>query len=203
MIAARLLCPALLLTLSAGTAAAVEPAEGESAGGGFAPAATTGGGTGFGAPGQLVASMGLSTDEHLFFHKVSGGGWSLGLQPALDYFVIPHLSVGALVGYAHGSGGTGTGTNGAGSDSIRLGARAGFNFDFTDKLSIWPLGGLNLGYASANHSSTTNTWISLYAPVLFHPAPHFFVGAGPSFLFDLSGPMANVYGVDSFLGGWF
>ena len=68
---------------------------------------------------------------------------------------------------------------------------------------MWPLGGLELSYASQNHTSSTHTALVVYVPVLFHPAPHFFVGAGPSFQFDLSGPMSNIYGIDSFLGGWF
>jgi hypothetical protein len=197
-----LLGTAVVLLAQGGTAAAVE-SEGESTGGGSGFAPATAGGTGFGLTGQFVVSIGATADEHLFFHKQSGGGWQLGLQPALDYFVMPRLSVGGVVGYVHGSGGAGTATNGSGSDAVRLGARAGFNFDFTDRFGVWPLGGLFLSYASANHQSQTNTWIGLFAPFLFHLAPHFFVGAGPSFQFNLSGPMTNQYGVDSLLGGWF
>jgi hypothetical protein len=196
-------CSALLVISLGGTAAAADGTEGtETAGGGFAPAPAAGGGTGFGAQGQFVASMGLSTQEHLFFHKQSGGGWQLGIQPALDYFVVPRLSVGGLVGYVHSSGGAGTGANSNGADVVAVAGRAGFNLDITDKVGFWPLGGLSVQYQSVNHSSSTNTWLNLYAPFLFHPAPHFFVGAGPSFLFNLSGPMANQYGIDSFLGGW-
>jgi hypothetical protein len=202
MIAARVLGSALFLTLATGTAAAVEPPEGETSGG-FAPAPAAGGATGFGLPRQIVLSIGAMTESHLFFHKQSGGGWQLQLQPALDYFIIPRLSVGGVVGYRHGSGGAGMAANGNGSDAFTLGGRAGFNFDFNDKLGIWPLGGLFVHYESVNHSSSTNTWVGLFAPVLFHPAPHFFVGAGPSFQFYMSGPNANQYGVDSFLGGWF
>jgi hypothetical protein len=198
-----LVATALALLSFGGTAAAVET-EGENAGGGFAPAAAPRGATtGFGMPGQFVLSMGFTAGEHLFFHKQSGGGWQLGLQPALDYFIIPRLSVGGLVGYEHDSGGAGMATNGAGRDAVRVGGRVGFNFDFNDLFSVWPLGGLFVSYESANHTSTTNTWIGLFAPLLFHPGTHFFVGAGPSFLLDLSGPMTNQYGIDSFLGGWF
>lgn len=185
---------AVLLTLAAARAAR---AQGEA---GFAPAPAAGG-TGFGAPGQFVISMGPTTDQHLFFHKQSGGGWQLQLSPSLDYFVTPRLAVGGVLGYHHESGGAGTNANG--TDIITFGVRASTNFDFNDRFGVWPLVGLFYDHTSQNHGSTTNTWLELYVPFLFHLAPHFFVGAGPSFQLDLSGPDANQFGIDSVLGGWF
>jgi hypothetical protein len=185
----------LVLASAVSTLAGAAPAEGEA---GFAPTAEAGGG--FGAVGELALSLGATADEHLFFHK-SGGAWQLQLAPAADYFLAPRVSVGGGVAYGHTSGGTGT--NGAGVDTFRLAARAGYAFTINDRFGIWPLGGLSLDYGSANHASTTNTWLTVYAPVLFHAAPHFFLGLGPSAQFNLSGPAGNEYGIDSMLGGWF
>jgi opacity protein-like surface antigen len=181
---------ALLMTLGAGS---VARAEGETAG--FAPVAEPA--AGFGGMGQLVLSMGPTTDEHLFFHK-DGGGWQLQLAPAADYFLAAHISVGAIVRYGHTSGGGNT----PGSDTFGLTARAGYAFGINERFGVWPLGGLSVGHSSAGHTSSTSTSVILYAPFMFHPAPHFFVGLGPSFRLKLSGD-GNQFGIDSMLGGWF
>jgi hypothetical protein len=190
------------ITLVVMTFALPRPARAEGETNGFAPTSTSGG-TGFGAPGQIVISMGPTTDEHLFFHKQSGGGWQLQLSPALDYFLTARVALGGVVGFRYDSGGAGTGTNADGSTRFTLGGRVSTNFDFTDRFGVWPLGGLFFETTSANHTSTTNTWLELYAPFLFHVAPHFFVGAGPSFQLNLSGPDTNQIGVDSVIAGWF
>jgi hypothetical protein len=190
-----LLLGAALMLAGAGAARA----EGEAAG--FAPAAAATGGTGFGVAGQLVLSMGATTDEHLFLHKQSGGGWQLQLSPALDYFLTSRIAVGGVLGYRHASGAAGT--NADGTDRILLGARVSTNLDINDRFSFWPLAGLYFERTSADHGSTTNTWLGVFAPFLFHLAPHFFVGAGPSFQLNLSGPDGTQYGIDSVLGGWF
>jgi hypothetical protein len=194
--------PIALAALLAGTASAAEDSAGsspaaETSSGGFAPAADAGG---FGAAGQLALSLGPTADEHFFFHK-NGGAWQLQLAPAADYFIAPHISVGGVVTYAHASGGPGT--NGLGADTFGLAARAGYVLAINDKFGVWPLGGLALTYLSVNHMSQTDTWFTIFAPVLFHPAPHFFVGLGPNFRIHLSGHDSTEYGVDSMLGGWF
>jgi hypothetical protein len=192
------ICLAVLLLSSGSSLANAQETTPAAEGGGFAPAA---GGPGFGTTGQFAVSMGATADEHLFFHKQSGGGWQLHLAPALDYFVIPRLSVGGVLAYTHGSGGGGT--NASGSNAIAFAARAGYALDFDDRFGVWPLAGVVVDWFSANHTSTTNTFFSVYAPFLFHVAPHFFVGAGPSFLANLSGPATNQYGIDSLIGGYF
>jgi hypothetical protein len=189
---------AQLLTLAMLTLTMSVTARAEDAG--FATPATAGP-TGFGAVGQYVVSAGATTDEHLFIHGESGGGWQLQLSPALDYFLAPNVSVGGVVGYRHASGGGGT--NSDGSNRFTLGVRAGYNVDFNDRFGLWPMAGLFFDRASANHDSTTNTWIGVYAPVLFHVAPHFFAGLGPSLQLNLSGPNGNEFGIDSLIGGWF
>jgi hypothetical protein len=180
------------LTSAAGS---VARAEGDT--GGFAPAAETA--AAFGAVGQIALSLGATADEHFFFHK-SGGNWQLQLAPAADTFIAPHLSVGGAVSYRHDSGG---GMNATGTDAFGLAARVGYAFAINERFSVWPLGGLAVDHTSVNHGSSTNTWLTVYAPLLFHPAPHFFAGVGPSFRVNLSGPGGNEFGLDSLLGGWF
>jgi hypothetical protein len=192
---------AALLAAPLARAESTEPAA-ETTSGGFAPAATDAASS-FGAVGQLALSIGATNGEHFFFHKSGGGGWQLEIAPAADYFFYPHVSVGGIFAYGHDSGGGGAGTSGLGSDSISIGARAGYALAFNDKFGVWPLAGIRLDYRSANHASSTDTFIPLYVPVLFHPAPHFFAGLGPNVQFHLSGQGNGAWGIDSMLGGWF
>jgi hypothetical protein len=179
--------------------AADDAAPAETTSAGFAPAA---GAAAFGGAGQLALSLGATADEHFFFHKTSGA-WQLRIAPAADYFVLQSFSVGGVVAYEHDSGGGGTGTNGLGRDSFSIGARAGYAFAFNDRFGVWPLLGVRLDYTSANHASQTDTWLPIYLPFLFHPAPHFFAGVGPNFQVHLSGHETTVWGIDTVLGGWF
>jgi hypothetical protein len=196
---------ALLLLGGAARAAETETeTSSEKESSGFAPAtnAELNPATSFGTAGQFVLTMGARTGQHLLYHK-QGSAWQLQLQPALDYFVISRLSVGGIIGYRHATGGTGTGANSAGIDTFTIGGRAGFNFTINGLFGVWPLAGLLLDYLNQNHTGTTNTWLTLAVPVLFHPATHFFAALGPSFEVNLSGPAANQIGVDTMLGGWF
>jgi hypothetical protein len=162
----------------------------------FAPMAQTTGG--FGAPTQWVLTMSTTpTSGFVFVRKVSGGSSEIALHPALDYFIADHISVGGVVGIDYVSGD-------AGSTRIDLGARIGYDLNIQDRIGVWPMAGLLVSHVSddANHSSNTATSLTLFAPFLYHPAPHVFVGLGPSFQLGLSGGDYKQYGLDFALGGW-
>jgi hypothetical protein len=192
---------AALLAGARARAETTEPAA-ETSNAGFAPAGDASAAGAFGGPGQLALSLGATADQYLLFHK-SGGAWQLRIAPAADYFLFAHISVGALLAYGHGSGGAVPGTNGLGSDTFSIGARAGYALAFNDRFSVWPLVGLRLDYASANHTSQTNTFLPIYVPALFHPAQHFFVGLGPKVDAHISGQGNAAWGIETALGGWF
>jgi hypothetical protein len=195
----RLHITAALACLLAAPLARAESPTAETANSGFAPTADAAGA--FGTVGQLALSLGATSGEYLSYNK-SGGGWTFRLAPAADYFLFPHISLGGLVAYGHGSGGGGTGTTGVSSDSFDIGARAGYALAINDRFGLWPLVGLRLDYISAGHASQTDTFLPIYVPFLFHPAEHFFVGAGPRFDVHLSGHDNTVWGLDTVLGGW-
>ena len=92
----------------------------------------------------------------------------------------------------------------ASSTKLDLGARIGYDLTIQDRIGVWPMAGLFVSYVSddASHSSNTATSLTLFAPFLYHPAPHFFVGLGPSFQLGLSGGDYKQYGLDFTLGGW-
>ncbi|HVU52867.1 MAG TPA: hypothetical protein VHL80_19430 [Polyangia bacterium] len=196
--AAVLVAVAVALAAPFARAASSEPAA-ASTSGGFAPAADAA--AAFGVTGQLALSLGATGGGYLSVLK--HGDWSLQLAPSADYFFFPHVSVGGLVAYGHDSGAGGVRTSGVGSDTFSIGARAGYAFAFDDRFGVWPLVGLRLDYLAENHGSQTDTFLPIYAPALFHPAPHFFVGAGPRVDVHLSGHESTLWGIDTVLGGWF
>jgi hypothetical protein len=151
---------------------------------------------GFGPIGQWVLSLRTTPDGgFLFFRNHSPGDWELSLHPAIDYFITGNVSVGGVVGIGYSPADMGT-------TDLDIGARAGFNLTMNDHLGLWPNAGLSAHYKNTMHVSNTSTELNVFAPFLYHPVPHFFVGLGPSFALQLSGGSGKVYGVDFMLGGW-
>jgi hypothetical protein len=151
------------------------------------------GGSGFGAPGQVVITGDL--EGHL------RNGWQLRLHPALDYFIASNISVGGVAGITYNSGNPSVTT-------FDLGARAGFNLGINDALTFWPTVGIFFHHtsvgstAASNGSSSNSSSLEIFAPFLYHLVPHLFVGAGPIFDLALNGG-GNSYGLQTVVGGWF
>src|SRR6185503_6103577 len=105
----------------------------------------------------------------------------IGIAPSADYFVAPNISVGALIGYASGSSSF-MGVSGD-ATAFAIFARGGYSMMLTDVISFWAR--LGIGYVynsqSAGGMSQSGYTIPLIVevPILWHPAPHFFLGAGP------------------------
>ncbi len=151
----------------------------------------------FGTAGTWVLSVqshaaGSSTAS-FFFDKVSGGNWNVLIQPALDYFIGSGISVGGVVGFAHSS---------SGSTALNFGARAGFNQSIGKKLTFWPTAGVYGSFADNSGSTSTTATAEVYAPFLYHPVDHFFLGAGPFLGFQFHGGDFTEYGLDFVIGGW-
>lgn len=176
---------------------------------GFAqdPTVDTGGGPthSFGHEGQLA----ISSDAALQISHISPGDTTtITLQPAVDYFVVENLSLGGFIGLDYS-------TNDGGSTTrFSVGPRVGYNIRLSDLVSIWP----KLGFSFATTSTDIDTpsedvtittsensgiALNLFAPIMFHPAPHFFAGFGPFLDTDLSGDdKVTVFGLKLTLGGW-
>lgn len=154
----------------------------------FARGAVSGGG--FGAVGQWV----ISGELQLSMEKVSGGNTTFLVQPALDYFIMPNLSVGGVVGLR-------VTTGDPTQTSVSLGARAGYNLAIANLITFWPQAGLYLSHYSAGSDSDTSTSLGVFAPFLYHVVPHLFVGLGPFFDQPL-GDGSATFGIHSVVGGW-
>jgi hypothetical protein len=152
----------------------------------------------FGVAGEWVISMqsinaGSPTPSFLFAKQASGGSRLL-IQPGLDYFIGNGISVGGVVGFGYTSGSPNTIT-------VNLGARAGFNQGLNQHVSFWPTIGIDGSYT---HNATSNSTAALevFAPFLYHVAPHFFLGAGPFLSYLVKGGPDTEYGLDFVIGGW-
>jgi hypothetical protein len=159
-------------------------------GGSASPAATS-----FGGGGEWVISVQSynagSATPSFFFAKQASGGSSVFVQPGLDYFIGNGISVGGVVGVGHSSGST----------TVNLGARAGFNQGLSEHVSFWPTLGVDGSYTHTTMSNSTAA-LEIFAPFLYHVAPHFFLGVGPFLSYLVKGGPDTQYGLDFVIGGW-
>ncbi len=164
----------------------------------------------FGHHGHLAISS--DADLSLTRTTVSGVGGTtiLFLKPSVDYFVIDKLSIGGFVPFEYATGGNFTTT------IIGIGARVGYDIPLAERFSFWPRAGMSFASATTSTTSMVNgastsasnsnsaLTLDLYAPFLFHPAEHFFLGVGPRLDVGLTGDnKATVYGLTFIVGGYF
>jgi hypothetical protein len=138
---------------------------------------------------------------------------TITLGPAADYFVVRSFSLGlhALWEHTEISGVPGTST-------WIAGVRVGYALRIGDAFSFWPRANVDFQHTSivtigsspdggivAGEISSDGLALGLFAPFLFHPVPHFFVGAGPNaqtVVATSSTDRPTVYGLMFLLGGW-
>ena len=172
-----------LLTALPGRASAQDPAA-------AAPMPAGSLGQGFGEQGQVV----ISGEMFTAFQKTNNQGWAFNLQPAADFFLIPNVTVGGALGF------------GIGSDeqrAFRVAARAGFNFNVTEHVSVWGKAGITYGWRSEMGASASESFFNLFAPINYHIVPRVFIGVGPFYNLKMSGEFAATnYGLTSVVGAW-
>lgn len=164
----------------------------------------------FGEKGQLA----ISTDAALSIERRTQSGTTatttVSILPAVDFFVYKNISVGGVVGVIYQKTGDYRAT------SFRLGPRVGYNIGISRLLSLWPKLGFSYSYNKQKNTDSApdgaqssvvrdNNAIALnvFAPLMLHPAPHFFAGFGPFIDVDLNGQnRATTWGFRLTLGGW-
>jgi len=187
-----------------------------------------GGATNVGSGGVVPSAPSSTSTASFQFATVGnngGSGTEFSVAPAADYFVIPNLSVGGNILFgvfspAHGNG------PGATATLFGIAPRVGYNIPITDMISFWPK--VYFSYLTVNASSNGNSSganaaaIGLFAPLMFVPTPHFFLGIGPDFSTQLSSnatgtttvngvsqngtqalPKVTQVGLQATIGGWF
>jgi len=151
--------------------------------------------SGFGAAGSWVFTYETADigSGFAFFHKANdkAGTTTITLNPAVDYFVAPNISLGANLFFSHSSG------NGS---AFGGGVRAGYDLSITETVSFWPSARYFLVH---DPTPATVTSLGVFAPFLWHATTHFFLGAGPDLNAPVSGGGSTEFGLDFILGGWF
>jgi len=160
---------------------------------------------GFGDTGQVAIGSDFAIG---FDFAAKSGDASVALAPAVDYFLAPRLSVGVQIRGEHLAADAGSRT------AFGLGPRVGYVLPLGETFSLFPRLGLAYSHISETikgppkiENSGDFLTLFLYAPVQFHPVPHFFVGLGPLLRLDVADENARVgrfqIGLSSTVGGWF
>jgi hypothetical protein len=152
----------------------------------------------FGSRGQIVPFGTVS------YSHVSAGGNSadgLALAPGLMYFPTTSLAIGVQPVYAYNSGFGGGSVHILGFEPL-----VGFGVPLADRVAFFPRVGIQFSwqFPSPGNSSNQITMVG-FAPLLYIPAPHFYIGFGPTVGVDLDSSFAKqtAFGIASEIGGYF
>ncbi|MDP9035293.1 MAG: hypothetical protein M3O50_10840 [Myxococcota bacterium] len=136
-----------------------------------------------------------------FYQPLSNAnGPTFRLQPALDYFVVPNVSIGGTLVLGYDSNNKAT--------TVGIAGRVGYEIVLSDTWSFWPRAGLTLTSVSVpapNSGGGSGLALDVFAPFLVHPAEHFFFGLGPGFHQDIAGNDPKVTAITGgfLIGGYF
>ncbi len=183
----------------------------------------------FGDAGQLVLSNDLELSvTSLTYAGTDSTSRNVAIGGSIDYFVIDHVSlgIGANVASSYSKGidpTTSVAVTFSHSD-VSFAPRLGLDLPLGSAFSIYPQFELAVGHevydetsaASEDKYAQDTVSVSLFVPLLAHPAPHVFIGFGPTAYHDLSSsisypnPLApsvqnreTTFGLGTILGGWF
>jgi hypothetical protein len=164
----------------------------------------------FGSAGQLVLSSDAQASLQVQSGSTAGSLTTITLGPAADLFLFRSFSLGAHFLWQH------TQITGApNTDSVSAGLSVGYALRMSETFSFWPKVSFDYRHTSIltvdpvaldqqNEVSSDAMVIGVFAPVLFHPVPHFFIGLGPNFQAAVlsSASTDTEYGLMFTLGGW-
>lgn len=155
----------------------------------------------------------FSQDNYTNASGVDRTAYSLSIAPALMYFVAKNVAVGARVLFSYD-----TPASGPEFSSSQFGVQLGYNWKVGEKVSLFPK--IDVGYSQGTYyfgsgdQVAKTIGVNLYLPLLYHVAPHFFIGGGPhAYTRVLSvvstggagteGGDRTVLSLESVIGGWF
>jgi hypothetical protein len=154
------------------------------------------------------------------YYSVSGNrptGTIFSLAPAADFFVIDNLSIGGQVMLGFVNNSPPAPDQSSTTTLYGIAPQIGYNIVISDLVSFWPK--LFLAFEgesqSNNGGALTSGTLGIFAPFLFHIAPHFFLGIGPDVATQLfvnawqgnqnfpNPPKVTTFGAMATVGGWF
>jgi hypothetical protein len=193
-----------------------------------APPAAPAHGQRFGDAGQLVLSNDLVLSAaSLTYAGTDSTSRSISIGGSIDYFVIDHVSLGVganiASSYTRGIDPTTSVPVTSSYNDVSFAPRLGLDLPLGSAFSIYPQFELAIGHAVYDETSAGSedkfaedtVSVSFFVPLLVHPAPHVFIGFGPTAYHDLSNsvsypdPLApsvqnreTTFGLGTILGGW-
>lgn len=162
----------------------------------------------FGARGQVVPFGGIG-----YSHSAGNGlsSDSVSLAPGVLWFVDDGFALGlsALFGYRSLSQPTPGFPSTTSKTSFGATPMAAAAFPLSERVAFFPQAGVSYSWLRDTSSGLAQTSHSVilqgFAPLLFIPAPHFFLGFGPSLSWIVEGVDSNTVavGLVSQIGGYF
>jgi hypothetical protein len=151
---------------------------------------------GFGHRGQVVPFGSLSY-SHLSANGQSGDDLSLG--PGVLWFLTDYVSIGGSASYRYLSGPGFTALHALGVEPTLAVA-----LPLADNVALFPRFGVEFSWAWSGGNSANVTTLDGFVPLLFFPAPHFYLGIGPQLRIDVGGDnRTTMVGFATEIGGWF
>jgi len=152
----------------------------------------------FGSRGQIVPFGTVS------YTHVSGGAFGGGdvnqirIEPGAMWFPVDNIALGGQVLYDFLD--VGTALHGVGFEPL-----VGFGVPLAPQVAFFPRVGMLFTWTFSDGSSSNSITMEGFAPVLFIPAPHFYIGFGPQFSTRVvpSGNAMPTFGLVSEIGGYF
>jgi hypothetical protein len=153
----------------------------------------------FGEAGQLVFANDLNVSVEWTSHVgVDSTSLTTLFGGSVEYFVVDHFAIGVSVGISSASVKGIDGTSGApvstSTTALTFAPLLAADVPIGRVFSLFPRLSLSIGHerydetSGSSENSTTDDVVAvgLYIPLLVHPAPHVFVGFGPSGNHELS-----------------
>ncbi len=173
----------------------------------------------FGDSGDFVVMGGVDIGgTWTSFDGTGSSSSSVGISPSFDYFVADHFSLGLELDITSATGREAAGTSYS-SQSYGGAGRIGYDIPIASGASVFLVGDVGAGHDSYAHDDSSGNsnsyaedyvYVGLFAPLLFHLTPHYFVGIGPSITHDVArslegstySNLSTRVGVSFVVGGW-
>jgi hypothetical protein len=144
----------------------------------------------FGRQGQVIPSGSIGVS---YSKTGANSSFFATISPSIAYFVADHIALGLSMRYSVQKL-TVNGTDQGTLTSAGFSPYGGIDFPISPSMSFFPQAGVDVLSSSTGQRSLA---INAFAPVLFHPASHLFLGFGPGLFAEIlaSFPSTSVGGV--------
>lgn len=157
----------------------------------------------FGRKGQLSPFGGVA-----FQHMTQNGTdfTHLTIRPGAFYFVADRFALGLQASAGYDSPGVENGFRIGHTNTWGLAPAVAVAVPLGERLSLFPQAAVDFAWSVYSTTGTDHAMAAnVFAPLLFIPVPHFFLGLGPELLWTFDGVNSGrvIIGLSGGVGGWF